>query len=160
MPAPITAEEPDTGPAALAMAVAALGDGDAGELVERIGPADEAPALASWALTYGYHVRLHTPDPADVEDELGQAGLVLEDPARPGDVRRALAARHPVIVSSPGDGPPFLLVLRFDGDELVVADPSAGEHPVRWSTDRLEELLAASPEPCVLELAPRNRADR
>lgn len=161
VPAPIAAEEDETGPAALAMAAAALDeDVDAAQLAERLDPTSSAIELAHRALALGYHVSYHTPVPDEVPETTADAGLLVRDEANPGDVETALAARHPAIVSGPGDGVPFLLVLRRDGDALVVDDPSVEERPLTWSLDRLADLLAADPPPRALELAPRTRADR
>jgi len=160
VPAPIAAEGQDTGPAALAMAAAALGDVEAAEIVDRIEPTRSSVSLALAGLRLGYHVRLATPGPGEVPAKPRAAGLVVVEPATSEDVHAALAARHPVIVSGPGDGPPFLLVLREDEDELVVDDPSVDERPLTWSWDRLAELLDADPAPCVLDIGPRTRADR
>lgn len=161
MPAPLTAPEAQTGPAALAMAAAALDGADAEGLVDQIDAGDSALDLARWALSFGYHVHLYTSRSTDeVGEELLEAGLVVNDALGPAEVRAALDARHPLIVSSPGDGPPFLLVLREDEDGLVVDDPSVEDRPVRWEMDRLADLLGANPRPLVLELAARNRADR
>lgn len=160
MPAPIGADEEDTGPATLAMAAAALDGTEAARLVDRIDPTQATLALAHRALGLGYHVHLYTPQADEITEEARQAGLQVHERARRADVRAALAARHPAIVSAPGDGPPFLLVLREDGGELVVDDPSVEARTLAWSWERLTELLQADPAPCVLELAPRTRADR
>lgn len=160
VPAPIAADEADTGPATLAMAAAALDGTEAEAVLDRIEPTRSSLALASAALGLGYHVHLYTPEPDAVGERARQAGLLVHARADTADVAKALAARYPVIVSSPDDGPPFLLVLREDEGELVVDDPSVDERPLTWTWDRLEELLDADPAPRVLALAPRTRADR
>lgn len=160
IPAPIEADESSTGPAALAMAAAALDDVDAGELVDRIEPATTSGQLARWALGFGYHVYLSTPEEPDaIEATLLDAGLQLRSEAQRRDVRTALEARHPLVLSAPGDGPPFLLVVREEEHGLVVDDPSLEDAPLTWSWDRLDDLLTAQPAPRVLELAPRSRAE-
>lgn len=161
IPAPIETDEQTTGPAALAMAAAALDDVDASQLVDRIQPATESPKLARWALGFGYHVYLFTPKPSEaIDDTLLEAGLEVHGEARRSHVQTALEARHPLIVSAPGDGPPFLLVIREEEDALVVDDPSVEDAPLTWSWEELVDLLAAEPAPSVLELAPRSRAER
>lgn len=160
VPAPITADEDETGPAALAMAAAALDGTEPEAVVDRVEPTRSSVELAREALGLGYHVRLCTPDPDAVTDRAREAGLLVHPRAGAADVARALDARNPVIVSGPDDGPPFLLVLREDEDELVVDDPSVDERPLTWTWDRLEELLVTDPAPRVIELAPRTRMDR
>lgn len=160
VPAPIAADEDDTGPAALAMAAAALDGTEAEAVVDRVEPTRSSVELAREALGLGYHVHLYTPDPDAVTERAREAGLLVHARAGPADVARALAARCPAIVSSPDDGPPFLLVLREDEDELVVDDPSVDERPLTWTWDRLEELLDVEPSPRAIVLAPRTRMDR
>jgi hypothetical protein len=160
VPSPIEADEEATGPAALAMAAAALDDADAEALAERVEPATSSLELAEVALGIGYHVRLFTPDPDAVPERARQAGLQVASRASQADVGTALASRHALVVSGPGDGPPFLLVLREDEEGLVVDDPNLEDRPLTWTWDRLGELLATDPAPRLLELAPRTRADR
>lgn len=160
VPSPIGADEEDTGPATLAMAAAALDGADADSIVDRIGDLASTLKLARAALGLGYHAHLYTPEPAHVPPEAEQAGLLVHPRADGQAVRTALASRHAVIVSAPGDGPPFLLVIREDGDELIVDDPSVEERPLAWTWERFAELLEADPAPRVLELGARSRADR
>lgn len=162
VPNPIGAEEADTGAASLAMAAAALDEADAARIAERLEPSSSAVELAEQALTLGYHAHLYTPEPEpdEVSTRARQAGLLVHGRAEAEDVETALASRHPVVVSAPGDGPPFLLVIREDGDELLVDDPSVEERPLTWSWERFAELLEADPAPRVLELGARSRADR
>jgi hypothetical protein len=159
VPSPIGAAEEETGPATLAMAAATLDGREAAQLVERIEATRTAAALAHRALGLGYHVHLHTPEPDEVPDEARSAGLQVHEAADTVTVETALAARRPVIVSGPGDGPPFLLVLRQDDDELVVDDPSVEERTLAWTWDRLAELLETEPAPRLIEVGARIRAD-
>lgn len=160
VPAPIHVDQDRTGPAALAMAAAALDGADASRLVDRIDVGPATTELARWALSYGYHVTLYTDEgPASVDDRAREAGLTVAERATLADVREALAARHALIASAPGDSSPFLLVLREDEEGLVVVDPSLDEGPVTWEADKLAEMLEADPAPCLLELAPRSRAE-
>lgn len=160
VPAPIGAQEDETGPAVLAMAAAALEETEATRVLERLQPTRQSIELAAWALRFGYHVHFYTPEADDVDEQHHHAGLVVHGPATRADVQTALDSRHAIIVSSLGDGPPFLLVPRSEEDGLVVYDPSVDEHPLTWSWQRLDELLEAQPGPRVLELAPRTRVDR
>jgi hypothetical protein len=159
VPAPIGADEADTGPATLAMAAAALDGAEAAALVDRIDPTRSAAELAHRALSLGYHAYLYTPDADEVPTEARQAGLQVRPAAQPADVARALASRHAVVVSAPDDGPPFLLVLREAGGEIVVDDPSVEERTLTWTWGRLAQLLDAEPPPRVLVLAARTRED-
>lgn len=159
VPSPIGAAEEETGSATLAMAAAALDGLEAASVVDRIEATRVTAELAHRALAMGYHARLFTPDPDEVPERTRAAGLVVDGDAEAGDVRTALDARHPLIVSAPGDGPPFLLVLREDEDELVVDDPSLEARTLTWTWDELAELLDAEPAPRLLEIAPRTRVD-
>lgn len=166
------AEPEGSGPAALAMAMDALGSPEDGAFVLDHAEAEQGASpygLALAALRRGYHALLTSSAPQDgPASTAADAGLVTRSRTpRPGDVVAALEAGHPTLVRTDEhlvgrDGrsaPVWVVALRLEPDAVILHVPTLAEGPTPWPIEALDPLLEASEVPALLELAPKMRVD-
>ncbi len=176
--APLTANhvhagEPEgSGPAALAMAMDALGSAEDGAFVLDHTEAEQGASpygLALAALRRGYHAILTSSAAQDGPASTAtDAGMVARSRTpRPGDVVAALEAGHPALVRTDEhlvgrDGrsaPVWVVALRLEPPAVILHAPTLAQGPTTWPADGLDTLLEASEVPALVELAPKRRVD-